>query len=70
MSRKPGLEINGNLLTNHLVVSNPWLLKMSLSNLSRLVKISVIENVLTCVSFLHKIVFPKQFIFLKDMRTT
>ena len=58
----PGLEINGNLFNNQrLVVSNVWLLKMSLSNPIRLIKISVIGNVLTCVSFLEKIVFLKQF---------
>ena len=61
MKKKPGLEINGNLLNQRLVVSNVWLLKISFSNPTRLIKISVIGNVLTCVSFLDKIVFLKQF---------
>ena len=34
---------------------------MSLSNPTRLVKMVVIGDVLTCVSFLRKIVFLKQF---------
>ena len=43
---------------------------MSLSSQTRLVKISVLENHLTRVSFLHKIVFfLKELTVLKDMRT-
>ena len=68
--RTAGLEINRKPVNQQLVVSNIWLLKMSLSSQTRLVKISVLENHLTCVSFLHKMVFFLEELFvLKDMLT-
>ena len=65
-----GVKINRKPVNQQLVVSNIWLLKMSLSSQTRLVKISVLENHLTRVSFLHKIVFfLEELTVLKDMLT-
>ena len=65
-----GVKINRKPVNQQLAVSNIWLLKMSLSSQTRLVKISVLENYLTRVSFLHKIVFfLKELTVLKDMLT-
>ena len=68
--RTAGLKINRKPVNQQLVVSNIWLLKMTLSSQTRLVKISVLEDHLMCVSFLHKIVFFLEEVFvLKDMLT-
>ena len=65
-----GVKINRKPVNQQLAVSNIWLLKMSLSSQTRLVKISVLENYLTRVSFLQKIVFfLKELTVLKDMLT-